>query len=314
MTKERTPGRSGEIATSGDEIALEHVLLLALRGEFADRRDSSAIEPDHSSNERDLSASRSDAVGKRSEDLASHAESNRADPFSPGTVETLGSARRDAVVDRDRAKDDCRLAAADQSSAPTDRGSCALGRGLEKPGRVVSLTDKLTGALSQPVSLCELERDVRRAKREGIRLVLGFVDVDGSKAANDSFGHAQGDHVLQQVAHSLRTHLRSYDPIVRFGGDEFVFTASGLSLRDAESRAASINDVLLRHGISITIGFSEMGGEDTLTTLLERAEARLSENRRRARSEPPRDGRDRLAIRSNTTIRSAPRGRQAPEG
>jgi predicted signal transduction protein with EAL and GGDEF domain len=56
----------------------------------------------------------------------------------------------------------------------------------------------------------------------GEGLVVAFVDVDGLKRVNDTEGHLAGDALLIAVADSLRACLRSYDLVMRFGGDEFV--------------------------------------------------------------------------------------------
>ena len=61
-----------------------------------------------------------------------------------------------------------------------------------------------------------------RAKRTQRSFVLAFIDVDGLKTTNDSLGHAAGDELLRRVVDTVRDHLRSYDLIVRFGGDEFL--------------------------------------------------------------------------------------------
>ena len=70
--------------------------------------------------------------------------------------------------------------------------------------------------------------------------MLAFVDVDGLKAVNDRDGHAAGDRVLESVVRAIRTRLRSFDPVIRYGGDEFVCGLSGTDLAQAERRFDSI--------------------------------------------------------------------------
>ena len=53
-------------------------------------------------------------------------------------------------------------------------------------------------------------------------VALAFVDLNGFKAINDNFGHAEGDAVLKSVASSLLAHIRENDLVARYGGDEFV--------------------------------------------------------------------------------------------
>ncbi len=115
-----------------------------------------------------------------------------------------------------------------------------------------------------------------RAKRTGHPFLLAFVDVDGLKATNDSLGHAAGDELLRQVAGSMRTHLRSYDLIVRFGGDEFVCGMSGLSQEEATRRFALVNaDLANIRQASVTAGFAELKRRESLGDLLARADQEL---------------------------------------
>ena len=111
--------------------------------------------------------------------------------------------------------------------------------------------------------------------------MLAFVDVDGLKAVNDSRGHAAGDQLLRHVVGALRTNLRSYDLLVRFGGDEFVCALADLGIDEASRRFRKINaDLQESHGASITVGLAEMRSGDSLVRLVARADEALYEERK----------------------------------
>src|SRR5437763_6783797 len=67
----------------------------------------------------------------------------------------------------------------------------------------------------------ELERLIARVDRYGISAAMLFVDLDGLKMINDSFGHRAGDEALIQVANLLMKGVRHSDVVARIGGDEF---------------------------------------------------------------------------------------------
>lgn len=82
------------------------------------------------------------------------------------------------------------------------------------------------------------------------------------------------------MRNSIRTHLRSYDLIVRFGGDEFVCLLLDLSMSEAAKRFEAINADLAEteHG-SITFGLAELRSEDSLEDLIARADEALYKER-----------------------------------
>lgn len=127
----------------------------------------------------------------------------------------------------------------------------------------------------------ELEREASRAKRTKRPFVIAFIDVDGLKAKNDSMGHAAGDELLLNVVDAMRARLRSYDLIVRFGGDEFVCALMDLDLGEAANRFTVVDADLGLRGASITVGLAQLGEEDSLSDLIARADEELYEKRSR---------------------------------
>ncbi|MBF0562107.1 MAG: GGDEF domain-containing protein [Alphaproteobacteria bacterium] len=86
----------------------------------------------------------------------------------------------------------------------------------------LALTDELTGLLNRRGFEERFHQEMVGAKRHGEGGVVIFIDLDGFKPVNDTFGHEAGDEVLRQVAGLLRGHVRESDSLARIGGDEFV--------------------------------------------------------------------------------------------
>jgi diguanylate cyclase (GGDEF)-like protein/PAS domain S-box-containing protein len=89
--------------------------------------------------------------------------------------------------------------------------------------------DGLTGLKNRTYFLNTLARSVQQARRSGSKLGLVFIDLDGFKRINDTFGHDVGDQLLVAVAGRLRQSLRQGDLIARLGGDEFVVMVEGVN-------------------------------------------------------------------------------------
>lgn len=82
--------------------------------------------------------------------------------------------------------------------------------------------DPLTGLANRSLFLEHLAHSMAEAARLGWTLVLVYIDLDGFKQINDTYGHEAGDPVLKRVAGDLKKTLRQEDILARFGGDEFV--------------------------------------------------------------------------------------------
>jgi diguanylate cyclase (GGDEF)-like protein len=88
--------------------------------------------------------------------------------------------------------------------------------------------DELTGALSRRTLMDRIDAGVTNAAQDPVALF--FIDLDGFKPVNDTFGHAVGDRVLKAVTVALQGAVRADDAVGRFGGDEFLVLAK---VRDA---------------------------------------------------------------------------------
>jgi diguanylate cyclase (GGDEF)-like protein len=102
--------------------------------------------------------------------------------------------------------------------------------------------DGLTGCLTYTALLAALEHEVRRSERYGQALSCCFVDLDGFKRINDSFGHAFGNRVLVAASGALRGRVRSVDMVGRYGGDEFVVIVPSTDMASALALAENLKD------------------------------------------------------------------------
>jgi diguanylate cyclase (GGDEF)-like protein len=146
--------------------------------------------------------------------------------------------------------------------------------------------DDLTGVYLRGPGFVELEREIMRAHRTGQPLVVAFADVDRLKAINDSRGHAAGDLILLEVVKCFRQVLRSYDLIIRYGGDEFVCAMSGMAMADATKRIALFDAALAEtpERGSVTVGLAELAPGDSPEDLVARADAEFYRERQLQRS------------------------------
>jgi diguanylate cyclase (GGDEF)-like protein len=143
--------------------------------------------------------------------------------------------------------------------------------------RLHSGTDDLTGARRRGVGLEELQSEIDRARRTGGNLVAAFVDVDGLKAVNDGLGHAAGDTLLRGVADGLKRHVRSYDLVVRLGGDEFLCALPGVNKAEVRARLADLAAELrlAEPPSSVSFGLAELRDGERPESLVDRADHAL---------------------------------------
>lgn len=274
------PGRGADAESAYKTSRNERQTATSERDANTASRADVARDRDETATRRDRVAAARDEAG-RARDARVGSLAHALDQPIVSMTKQLFRLGLEAADDRARAAEDRERAARDRAHASRERV------GLETALRSAHL-DELTGAYRRELGRLTLTREIDRARRGDGRLVVAFVDVDGLKDLNDRDGHAAGDHALQTVVDAIRTRLRSFDPITRYGGDEFVCGLSGTDLAEAGRRFESIRVAIRAEaGVEISVGLAALGPGDTADQLTERADAAM------------------LAVRSNQRARIA---------
>ena len=110
-----------------------------------------------------------------------------------------------------------------------------------------------------------------------------------SRPENDSLGHTAGDQLLRSTVDAIRAHVRPYDLIVRFGGDEFLCGVVDVTMTEVAKRFSRVNaELAATRQASVTVGLAELEADDALEDLVARADQALYKERQRLRSKPSR--------------------------
>jgi diguanylate cyclase (GGDEF)-like protein len=236
------------------------------RDEVARIRDQKAVARDFTASTRDQAAADRDTAA----DVRERRAVEEGNKLGEALITLLRSLRVSGASTRERASVERILAAADRQAAAADREQAATDRNYA--GR-----DELTGVLRRGAGEIALTREIERSRRSGRSLVLAMIDIDSLKAVNDNQGHAAGDALLRDVPTAIATALRPYDVTVRWGGDEFVCGLSDVTLTTATGRLAGIQAALTARcpPASVSAGLAELGIDDTLESLVGRADAAL---------------------------------------
>ena len=118
----------------------------------------------------------------------------------------------------------------------------------------LATTDGLTGCLNKRAFLDQLGQKMMAAQRFGRKLSLIITDLDHFKAVNDTYGHATGDRVLQELGRVLKTMKRETDLVARFGGEEFCVLCEETDARGAQLLAERVREELARTELQTEIG------------------------------------------------------------
>ena len=139
------------------------------------------------------------------------------------------------------------------------RREVGLRREMEQKMRFMATHDDLTQLANRALLQERLEQAVLQHARHQEKLALLFIDLDGFKAVNDSFGHDVGDELLTRVAGMLKYCVRKSDTVARFGGDEFVVLLTGLLDRDDAAIVAEKILLQLAEPVQLSVSQAKIG-------------------------------------------------------
>ncbi len=269
--RDHTAADRDRLASYRDDVQAAVDQRVADRDAAAADRDRAAADRDQAASDRDESEAAAQLRTINWQLAAKDRDKSAADrEQAKGNADQRITSREQAAADRARS-------AADRAQAADDRVSASHDREQASGQLRQAQLDGLTGAFGRELGMVLLEREIHRARRGKGRLVLAYVDVDGLKRVNDSQGHAAGDRLLQDVVEAIQQHLRSYDPIVRVGGDEFVCALADSTLMDARRRLEEMRVTIEKSqpAATVSVGLAALRSEDTLPELIARADEAL---------------------------------------
>ena len=156
----------------------------------------------------------------------------------------------------------------------------------------MAVTDKLTGLFNRHKLYEIADHEVTRSKRTGEPFSIIIFDIDHFKKINDTYGHDVGDYVLAAVAKLVQKHIRKYDYLFRWGGEEFVILSPHTDSKGAYKLAEKIRRLIesfefekVGH-ISVSLGVSQFYPEtdENIESVIKRADNALYQSKREGRN------------------------------
>ncbi len=150
--------------------------------------------------------------------------------------------------------------------------------------RKIATRDPLTGIFNRRAILNFLEDKIKLAHRYNTHFSVLMFDIDNFKNINDTYGHNIGDEVLREIVRIIRRSLRKSDIFGRWGGEEFIIILP--FNREPEPVAEKIRRIVENHKfpyvekVTISVGATTCGSDDSIYTLLERVDNALYEAKR----------------------------------
>ncbi len=154
----------------------------------------------------------------------------------------------------------------------------------------LAMTDDLTRLKNRRHFHEALDSELSFSVRQRQPLTVMLVDVDHFKAYNDTHGHQSGDAVLRIVAETLRLHVRAYDVVARYGGDEFALLLPTTDAHAGWAIAERLRTAIERHEwrlrpVTVSMGVVTMHSEImSAAELMEQADKALYHAKRGGRN------------------------------
>jgi diguanylate cyclase (GGDEF)-like protein len=171
-------------------------------------------------------------------------------------------------------------------------------RQSEERYRQLSVTDSLTQLYNARHFKTTLDQEMLRAQRYRRSMVLLIADVDNFKSINDTYGHAEGDRVLEALAETIRSCLRITDTAYRYGGEEFAILMPEVTAQEGAVLAERVREQFVKTPqempggttiyVSISIGITQYEPGDDAKSFFSRADSGMYQAKQR--------GKDRVVV------------------
>jgi diguanylate cyclase (GGDEF)-like protein/PAS domain S-box-containing protein len=153
--------------------------------------------------------------------------------------------------------------------------------------------DALTGVGNRKLLEIKINTAIAEYHQHQIPFGLLFLDIDHFKAVNDTYGHQEGDHVLQNTAKNLTGHLRDTDVCGRWGGEEFIAILYNLNLKSLSRIAEKLRTMVANSAVAVnggkisvtvSIGAAIVHEKDTMESIIERADQLMYQSKQNGRN------------------------------
>ncbi len=156
----------------------------------------------------------------------------------------------------------------------------------------LAYVDALTGLANRRYAEITLNARLEELQRYGWRFGVLFIDIDHFKDINDRYGHNLGDQVLKMVAKTLQNSVRSFDVVSRWGGEEYVAVIANVESENLLTAANRSRALVEESGlpaypglrITISLGATLARADDTIDSLIKRADALMYQSKKAGRN------------------------------